>query len=148
MPTFETPSGFTLQEFSNRDVCTSQNLAPSVTNSSAERPRTALETSNGSSLVSTSRHRFGRQLRGGLDIEDYDPETEAVASKELKRWLDYYGGHLESRQCVCILLLLRRCGDGKVHPKVLQFFERLKQIPELTALYTGPLFEKKKGPTA
>ncbi|KAM0814256.1 putative C2 domain-containing protein [Seiridium cardinale] len=98
MPTFETPSGFTLQEFSNRDVCTSQNLAPSVTNSSAERPRTALETSNGSSLASTSRHRFGRQLRGGLGIEDYDPETEAVASKELKRWLDYYGGHLESRQ--------------------------------------------------
>ncbi|KAK8084266.1 hypothetical protein PG997_005537 [Apiospora hydei] len=94
---------------------------------------------------------------------------EGKAEKDLRRWLERYEGHLKRGDGRAwfvnaeaegpsladlvvggtVLLLYStymEAGMREEYPHVLGFYERLKEIPELTELYSGPLLEKRKEP--
>lgn len=101
-----------------------------------------------------------------MGLEEFDAKTEEAAAKALKRWLDFFEGHLSNRQWfvnaddagpsladltigATLFSLYLSYVDATMrseYPKVLGFFERLKGIPELTELYTGPMVEKRQEP--
>jgi elongation factor 1-gamma len=101
-----------------------------------------------------------------VGIEEYSPAKEVAAEADLKRWLDLYEGHLEGRAwfvneddggpsladltiggtMFSLYFSYVDAGMRQSYPNLLEFFGRLKQFPELTKIYTGPMLEKRKQP--
>lgn len=102
-----------------------------------------------------------------FELEEYDSKKEENAAKELKRWLDFYEDHLKERRwfvnadeagpsladltigatLFALYFVYVDANMRKEHPKVLDFFERLRRIPQLSELYTGPMVEKREEPS-
>ncbi|KAK8045594.1 hypothetical protein PG993_005618 [Apiospora rasikravindrae] len=104
-----------------------------------------------------------------LGSQAYCAEREARAAADLRRWLDRYEGHLQSGDGRSwfvnaeaegpgladlvvggtVFLLYGTYMDARMreeYPHVLGFYDRLRKVPGLTELYTGPLLEERKEP--